>query len=65
MVGYDDDADLAGDAFAAPGEVAGFEAQGAVLGVAAAGADEMDSLAADAGVGWLTTFLKGSVRREC
>ena len=64
MVGHDDDADLARDAFAAPGEVAGFEAQGAVFGVAAAGADEVDAFGADAGVGGLTTFLEGSVRGE-
>ena len=37
------------------------EAQGAVFGVAAADADEMDSLVANSCVGWLTTFLKGSV----
>ena len=61
MVGDNDDSDFSGDAFASPGEVAGVEAQSAVFSVAATGTDEMDSLAADAGVGWLTTFLEGSV----
>lgn len=61
MVCHDDDADLAGDTLAAPREVAGFEAQGAVFGVAATGADKMDALGTDTGVGWLATFLEGSV----
>jgi hypothetical protein len=60
MEGYDDDTGLAGDAFGAPAEVAAVETEGAVFGVAAADADEMDALAADTGVGWLTTFLERS-----
>ena len=56
-----DDTDFARDALAAPGEVSGVETQGAEFAVAAAGADEMDALAADAGVGWLATFLEGPV----
>ena len=59
--GYGDDTDFAGDALAAPGEVAGFETKSTELGVAATGADEMDALGADTGVGGLTTFLEGSV----
>ena len=55
-----DDADLAGDAFGAPGEVARFEAEGAVFGVAAAGADKMDAFGAYAGVGGLAAFFEGS-----
>ena len=58
--GHHDDAHFAGDAFGAPGEVAGFEAEAAVFGVAAAGADEVDALVADSRVGWLTTFFKCS-----
>lgn len=61
MEGHADDADFAGDAFGTPGEVAGFEAEAAVFGVAATGADEMDTLGADTGVGWLTALLKSSV----
>jgi hypothetical protein len=61
MEGYDDDTDFAGDALGAPAEVAGVETQGAIFGVAASDADEMDAFVADTGVGWLTTFLEGSV----
>ncbi len=61
MEGHLDDADLAGDAFGAPGEVAGIEAEGAILGVTTTGADEMDTLGADTGVGWLAALLKSSV----
>lgn len=60
VVGHDDDADLAGDSFAAPAEVAGLEAQGSVFGVSSTGAHEVDSLGSDTGVGGLTTFLEGS-----
>jgi len=61
VVCYDDDSDLASDALAAPGEVASFETQGAVFSIAATGADEMNALGSDTGVGWLTTFLEGSL----
>lgn len=54
------DTGLAGDAFAAPGEVAGVETQGAELAVAAAGAHEVDSLGTDTGVGRLAAFLECS-----
>lgn len=60
MEGHSDDADLAGDALAAPGEVAGVETQGAEFAVAAASADEVDSLGTDTGVGGLTTLLESS-----
>ena len=59
--GDGNDTDFAGDALAAPGEVTGVEAEGAELAVAAASTDEMDALAADTSVGWLTPFLEGSV----
>ena len=64
MVGHVDDADLAAHTFRAPGEVAGVEAEGAVLVVAAPDADDVDSFGADTGVGWLTAFLEGSVHGE-
>lgn len=61
MEGHADDADFARYAFGAPGEVAGFEAEGTIFGVAATGADKMDTLGADTGVGWLATLFKSSV----
>ena len=61
MEGHADDADFARYAFGAPGEVAGFESEGTVFGVTTTGADEMDTLGADTGVGWLATLLKSSV----
>jgi hypothetical protein len=57
---YADDTDFAGYGFRTPGEVAGFETEAAVFGVAAACADEMDTLGSDSGLGWLTTLLKRS-----
>jgi len=60
--GDGDDADFARDAFGAPGEVAGVEAQGPVFLVAAAGADEVDAFGADARVGGLAAFFEGSAR---
>jgi len=60
MEGYANDTDFAGDALRAPGEVARFEAEGTVFLIAAACADEMDTLGADSGLGRLTTFLKRS-----
>ena len=59
--GDGDDTDFACDALAAPGEVARVETQSAEFAVAAASAHEMDALAADTGVGRLTTFLEGPV----
>ena len=58
---YDDDAHFAGHALGAPGEVAGVDAQGTVFLVAAARADEMDTLGTDTGVGGLAAFLECSV----
>ena len=60
MVGHGYDTHFAGYTFRAPGEVAGVEAEGTVFGVAAAGADKMDTLSTDSGVGWLTAFLECS-----
>lgn len=55
-----EDANFASDAFGAPGEIAGVDAEGTEFLVAAADADEMDALGTDTGVGWLTAFLEGS-----
>ena len=56
-----DDTNFARDALTTPGEVAGVETQSAELAVAATGADQVDALAADTGVGRLPTFLERSV----
>ena len=61
MEHHTDDTDFASDAFTAPSEVAGIETEGTEFAVAATGANEMDALGADTGVGRLTTFLDGSV----
>lgn len=61
MEGHANDTDFAGYALGAPGEVTGFETEGAVFGVTTTGADEMDTLCADTGVGWLAALLKSSV----
>jgi hypothetical protein len=61
MEGHADDTSLAGDGFGAPGKVAGVETKGAELAVAATGADKMDALGADTGVGGLTTLLESSI----
>jgi len=62
MVGYGDDADFAGYAFAAPAKVSRVEAEGAVFLVSTTGADKMDTFGADPRIGRLTTFLKGSAK---
>lgn len=59
--GDTDDADLAGDALAAPGEVAGVETETTELAVTTTGADEVDALGADSGGGGLTALLESSV----
>ena len=59
--GDGNDTDFAGDALAAPGEVAGVDAQAAEFAVAATGADEVDALGTDTGVCRLATLLEGSV----
>lgn len=52
---------LAGDALRAPGEVTGVETEGTELLVATAGADQVDSLAADTGAGGLAALVESSV----
>jgi len=59
--GDTDDTDLAGNALRSPGEVAGVDAEGAELAVATTGADKMDTLGTDTGVGGLATLLECSV----
>ena len=61
VVGDADDARLAGAALGTPGEVTRVEAQGAVLVVAAAGADGVDALGANAGVGTLATGFESAL----
>jgi hypothetical protein len=56
-----DDTGLACASLTSPGEVTGVETKSSEFAVAAAGADEMDALGADTGVGRLTTFLESSV----
>lgn len=53
-----DDTGLLGDALGAPREVARVETQSTELAVAAAGADKMDALGANTGVGRLATLLE-------
>lgn len=61
MESDDNDTDFPGNALGAPAEVAAVKTQSTVFGVAAAGADEMDALVADTGVGWLAALLEGSM----
>lgn len=61
VVGDGDDTGLAGGALGAPGEVARVETQGAVLVVAAAGADGVDALGANTGVGTLATSFESAL----
>jgi hypothetical protein len=61
VVGDDDDTGLAGAAFGGPGKVARVETKGTVLVVAAASADDVDSLRADTGVGLLTAGLESAL----
>lgn len=53
-----DDTGLLGDALRAPGEVAGLETQSTELAVATAGADKMNTLCANTGVGRLAALLE-------
>jgi hypothetical protein len=58
MVDDSNDTGLLGDALGAPGVVAGVETESAELAVAATGADKMDALATNTGIGWLATLLE-------
>lgn len=59
-----DDTGLAGNALGAPGEVTGLETEGTVLLVTTTGADQVDALGTDTGVGGLATLLESSVGEE-
>ena len=61
MEGDDNHTDLAGDALRAPREVAGFETESTVLSVSTTGTDEMDSLWADTGIGFLSAGFKSAL----
>lgn len=56
-----DDADLAGNTLRSPREVAGVEAEGAELAVTTTGADEMDALGSNTGVGWLAAGFESAL----
>jgi len=56
-----DDAGLASDGLAAPGEVAAVEAEGALLNVPTTDTDAVDALGTQLGVGGLTAELKLSL----
>ena len=60
VVGDNDDTGLAGDALGAPREVTGLETESTELAVATTGADKVDTLGADTGVGGLATLLERS-----
>ena len=61
VVDHADDTGLAGAALGGPGEVARVEAQSAVLVVTAAGADGVDALGADTGVGTLAASFESAL----
>lgn len=62
--GHSDDTGLAGDTLGAPGEVAAVETQSTELLVTTTGADKVNALGSDTGVGGLATLLEGSVERN-
>ena len=64
MVRDGNDTDFAGDALGAPGKIARIEAEAAVFGVAASGADKMYSFGADTGVGWLAALFECSAHDQ-
>jgi hypothetical protein len=61
VIGDTNDTSLARAALTPPGEITGVETKGSEFAVAATGADKMDALGTDTGVGRLTTFLESSV----
>ena len=58
MEGDTNDADLAGNTLRSPGEVAGVETESAELAVSSTGADKVNTLGTDTGVGWLAAGLE-------
>lgn len=61
VVGDTDDTGLAGAALGGPGKVARVQTQGAVLVVTAAGADGVNALGTDTGVGGLAAALENAL----
>lgn len=61
--GHSDDTGLAGDTLGAPGEVAGVKTETTELLVTTTGADKVDTLGTDTGVGGLATLLERSVEQ--
>lgn len=61
VVGDNDDTGLAGDALGGPREVTRVETEGTELLVTTAGADGVDALGADTGVGLLTARLENAL----
>ncbi len=55
------DADLAGNTLRSPGEVAGVETESTELAVTTTGADKVNTLGTDTGVGWLTAGLESAL----
>lgn len=62
--GHSNDTGLAGDTLGAPREVTGLETETTELLVTTTGADKVDALGANTGVGGLTTLLERSVERR-
>lgn len=58
-----DDTGLAGNTLGAPREVTGLETESTVLLVTTTGADQVDALGANTGVGGLAALLEGSVEK--
>jgi len=59
-----DDTGLAGNALGTPGEVTGLETESTELLVTTTGADKVDALCAQTGVGGLAALLESSVERN-
>ena len=57
----DDNTDLAGNTLRGPGEVASFETKGTEFAVTTTGADKMDSLGTDTGVGFLSAGFESAL----
>jgi hypothetical protein len=61
--GHSNDTGLAGDTLRAPREVTGVQTEGTELLVATTGADKVNALGANTGVGGLAALLERSVER--
>jgi hypothetical protein len=61
VVGDGNDTGLAGGALGGPGKVTGLETESTVLVVTATGADDVDALGTDTGVGGLATSFESSL----